>query len=101
MKVFGIILTLSLFASLGASAAQQIATLEDGSTVQIQEDACRDPVTGRMEPCLLAVGESMADQDACYNPSTGRLEPCLSATRTEDQAPACYDPVTKRWGPCW
>jgi|GEM_PF-4053572 len=73
MKFFGIIL--SLFASLGASAAQQIATLEDGTLIRVWTEACKDPVTNR-------------------------LEPCLRAAPLEDQAPACYDPVTKSWGSC-
>ncbi len=101
MKTLILTLTLSLAALTPAHAGELSATLENGATVVVNEDACRDPVTGKLEPCFLAIGESNADEDACYNPATGRLEPCLSAARAGDQAPACYDPVTKRWEPCW
>ncbi len=98
MKYISIALT--LFAATAANAGELSVALENGNQVSISEDACRDPVTGRIEPCFLAVGESFAEKDACYNPATGKLEPCQSAARAEDKAPACYDPVTKRWEPC-
>jgi hypothetical protein len=101
MKTLILALTLSLATFGSAKAGELSLTLENGTAVSVTEDACRDPVTGKLEPCLLAVGESISDQDACYNPATGKLEPCLSAARAGDQAPACYDPVTKRWEPCW
>jgi hypothetical protein len=101
MKTWIFALTLSLASFANVQASELSVTLENGATVSLAEDACRDPVTGRLGPCLLAIAESNVDQDACYNPATGKLEPCLSAARAGDQAPACYDPVTKRWEPCW
>ena len=73
-------MTLILFAA-SAQAAKLTLILDNGTQLTLTQDACRDQVTGKLGPCLLAPEAATQDQDACYNPVTGRLEPCLSATR--------------------
>ncbi|NDG84945.1 MAG: hypothetical protein EBX52_07905 [Proteobacteria bacterium] len=71
----------------------------------LANQACWNPQTGRLEPCLMNAKENAAAGmvAACYDPVTGRLEPCffnLQRAENEQMADACIDPVTRRPEPC-
>jgi hypothetical protein len=94
------VLALQLSVSTTANAATLLVTLDSGTQVQLQQDYCRDPVTGHIGPCWM-IPQARADQDLCYDPVYKTWGPCYSAARfdsaTED---ACRDPVTGMLGPC-
>ena len=80
--------TLALSALLFCASAQagqkQRVALPNGSTVTVEQAACYNPETGRLEPCFVQVKASRAEaedranqEDACRDPVTGQPEPCF------------------------
>ena len=68
-------------ASLEAGAVEtRSVTLENGAKVQLEQAACYNPETGRLEPCFIQVQAQAAPEaaaDACIDPVTHRPEPCF------------------------